>query len=123
MPLPANLTLRTFGLTLFLAAVGLGSGAPFVETLTVTGLLFLWIATAIILVAMLVGFLLGQVLMRMPTDDLLGVVSGITGNPAILVYANKVQPSDRIDAAYATVFPSLTILKILCAQIALGALR
>ena len=123
MPLPANLTLRTFGLTLFLAAVGLGSGAPFVETLATTGLLFLWIATAIVLVAMLVGFLVGQFLLRMPTDDLLGIVSGITGNPAILVYANKVQPSDRIDAAYATVFPSLTILKILCAQIALGALR
>ena len=72
---------------------------------------------------MLVGFLAGQFLLRMATDDLLGVVSGITGNPAILVYANKVQPSDRIDAAYATVFPSLTILKILCAQIAIGALR
>ena len=72
---------------------------------------------------MLVGFLVGQFLLRMATDDLLGVVSGIAGNPAILVYANKVQPSDRIDAAYATVFPSLTILKILCAQIALGALR
>ena len=50
MPLPANLTLRTFGLTLFLAAVGLGSGAPFVETLATTGLLFLWIGTAIVLV-------------------------------------------------------------------------
>ena len=123
MPLPANLTLRTFGLTLFLAAVGLGSGAPFVETLAATGLLFVWIAAGIVLIAMLVGFLVGQFLLRMPTDDLLGVVSGITGNPAILVYANKVQPSDRIDAAYATVFPSLTILKILCAQIALGALR
>ena len=123
MPLPANLTLRTFGLTLFLAAVGLGSGAPFVETLAGAGLLFLAIATAIVLGAMLVGFLVGQSVLRMATDDLLGIVSGITGNPAILVYANKVQPSDRIDAAYATVFPSLTILKILCAQIALGALR
>ncbi len=123
IPLPANLTLRTFGLTLFLAAVGLGSGAPFIETLAATGLLFLWIAAGIVLAAMLVGFLAGQFLLRMPTDDLLGIVSGITGNPAILVYANKVQPSDRIDAAYATVFPSLTILKILCAQIALGALR
>jgi putative transport protein len=123
MPLPANLTLRTFGLTLFLAAVGLGSGAPFVETVARTGLLFVWIATAIVLVALLVGMLAGQFLLRMATDDLLGVVAGITGNPAILVYANKVQPSDRIDAAYATVFPSLTILKILCAQIAAGALR
>jgi putative transport protein len=123
MPLPANLTLRTFGLTLFLAAVGLGSGAPFVETLTSAGLRFLAIAVAIILGAVVLGFVIGQLMLRMATDDLLGVVSGITGNPAILVYANKIQPSDRIDAAYATTFPSLTILKILCAQVALGLLR
>ena len=123
MPLPANLTLRTFGLTLFLAAVGLGSGAPFLATLATTGLLFLWIGTAIVLVGVVVALLLGQFLLRISTDDLLGIVSGITGNPAILVYANKVQPSDRIDAAYATVFPALTILKILCVQIAIGVLR
>jgi putative transport protein len=64
----------------------------------------------------------GQYVLRMKTDDLLGVVSGVTGNPAILVYANKTVPSERIDAAYATVFPSLTILKILCAQAALALL-
>jgi putative transport protein len=122
MPLPANLTLRTFGLTLFLAAVGLGSGAPFVETLAGVGLLFLTIAAAIVLGAVLVGFLAGSVL-QIATDDLLGVVAGISGNPAILVYANKALPSDRIDASYASTFPSLTILKILCAQIALGVLR
>lgn len=123
IPLPANLTLRTFGLTLFLAAVGLGSGAPFVETLAGQGLEFLAIAAAIVLGAMLVGLLVGYYLLGINTDDLLGIASGITGNPAILVYANKVQPSDRIDAAYATIFPSLTILKILCAQIALSVLR
>jgi putative transport protein len=123
IPLPANLTLRTFGLTLFLAAVGLGSGGPFVQTLATEGLLFLWIGTAIVLVTVIVGLLLGQFVLRIDTDDLLGIVSGITGNPAILVYANKVQPSDRVDAAYATTFPALTILKILCAQVALGVLR
>jgi len=122
MPLPANLTLRTFGLTLFLAAVGLGSGGPFVETLAGAGLLFLALALAIVLGAILAGFLAGSVL-QVATDDLLGVVSGITGNPAILIYAKTVQPSDRVEAAYATVFPSMTILKILCAQIALAVLR
>ena len=121
-PLPANLTLRTFGLTLFLAAVGLGSGAPFVETLASAGVLFLAIAAGIVVAAVLVAFVAGTVL-RIATDDLLGLVSGITGNPAILVHANKAQPSDRIDTAYATIFPSLTILKILCAQVALGLLR
>ena len=59
----------------------------------------------------------------MATDDLPGAVAGIAGNPAILIYANKLQPSDRIDAAFATIYPSLTILRILCAQVALGLLR
>ena len=123
LPLPANLTLRTFGLTLFLAAVGLGSGAPFVQTLADQGLVFVAISVAIVLAAMLVAFLVGQYLLRMDTDDLLGALSGVTGNPAILVYANKTVSSDRIDAAYATIFPSMTILKIICAQVALGLLR
>ena len=122
MPLPANLTLRTFGLTLFLAAVGLSSGAPFVETVASEGLPFLAIGAAIVLSAVLVAAAIGQFLLRMATDDLFGVVSGVTGNPAILVYANRVVTSDRIDAAFATIFPSMTILKILCAQIALGVL-
>ena len=123
MPLQANLTLRTFGLTLFLAAVGLGSGAPFVDTLASAGFLFLFIAAAIVLGAMLIGLLVGQWVLGVATDDLLGIVSGVTGNPAILIYANKVQQSDRIDAAYATLFPTMTILKVLCAQVALGLLR
>ena len=122
LPLPANLTLRTFGLTLFLASVGLGSGAPFVETLASNGLALLAIATGVMLGAMRSHSSRGSTSCRMATDDLLGVVSGVTGNPAILVYANKAIPSDRIDAAYATVFPSLTILKILCAQVALALL-
>jgi putative transport protein len=123
MPLPANLTLRTFGLTIFLAAVGLGSGAPFVETLASAGLLFLLIAAAIVLGTMLITLFVGQVVLRVDTDDLMGLVSGVTGNPAILIYASKVQPSERVDTAYATIFPAMTILKVLCAQIALGLLR
>lgn len=122
LPLPANLTLRTFGLTLFLAAVGLGSGAPFVKTLATVGLPWLLIGTAIVATAVGVGFVAGHWIFRLSTDDLLGVVSGITGNPAILVFANKTLPSDRVDAAFATLFPSMTILKILCAQIAISAL-
>jgi putative transport protein len=123
IPLPANLTLRTFGLTLFLAAVGLGAGAPFVATLADQGLQFLAIATAIVAGAMAIGLFLGHSVLGIATDDLLGIVSGVTGNPAILVYANKTQPSDRVDAAYATLFPSLTILKIICVQVSIALLK
>ena len=59
---------------------------------------------------------------RMASDDLFRV-SGVTGNPAIVVYANTAVTSDRIDAAYAITFPSMTIRKILCAHTALALLR
>ena len=86
------------------------------------GIAYLAIATGVIVAAMAVTFLVTQYVLRMATDDLLGVVSGVTGNPATLVYANKVVTSDRIAAASATTFSSMTILKILCAQVALALL-
>jgi putative transport protein len=122
LPLAANLTLRSFGLTLFLAAVGIGAGAPFVETLSTTGVSFLLMAAAIALAAFLTVMLLGQHVFRMSTDDLFGVVSGTGGNPAILAYANQSVRSDGIDVAFATIYPSTTILKIICAQVAIGLL-
>ena len=72
---------------------------------------------------MVIGLFVGQWVLRLATDDLLGVISGVTGNAAILTYANRVQPSDRVDAAYAMLFPTMTILKVLCAQVVLGLLR
>lgn len=122
MPIAANLTLRNFGLTLFLAAVGLGAGAPFVKTVSETGFTFLAVGAAILLGAVLAVMLIGHFVFKLNTDDLFGVVSGATGNPAIVVYANKAIPSDRIDLAYATIFPSMTILKIICVQVAIGVL-
>ncbi len=122
MPLPANLTLRDFGLMLFLAAVGLGSGAPFVETVATTGITFLAMGAAILLATMLSILLFGHLLFKLSTDDLLGVMSGAAGNPAILSYANQTVPSERIDVAYATIFPSMTILKIICVQVAITLL-
>jgi putative transport protein len=122
IPLSANITLRNFGLTLFLAAVGLGSGAPFVDTVSRTGFSLLGIGVAIVMAANLLIVLLGQYVFKISTDDLFGVVSGAAGNPAILAYANQALPSDRVDVAYATIFPSMTILKIICVQVVIGLL-
>ena len=55
---------------------------------------------------------------RLPFDTTVGVLSGATGNPAILAFANRIAPTDRPDIGYAMIFPSMTILKILFAQIA-----
>ena len=49
-------------------------------------------------------------------------ISGVTGNPAILVYANRAVPTDRPDLGYAMVFPTVTVAKILLVQIAAAVL-
>src|SRR6478736_6452465 len=85
MPLPANIVLRNFGLTLFLATVGINSGQAFFHTVAATGPILLLIGATVVLVPIVVILLVGRYVMRIPYDDLLGVASGATGNPAILV--------------------------------------
>ncbi len=117
MPLPANIVLRNFGLALFLATVGVNAGQPFLKTVTETGLALLLIGAAVLLATVLIVLLIGHYLMRIPYDDLVGVVSGATGNPAILVYATRMAPTERPDVAYAMIFPSMTIVKVIAVQI------
>ena len=49
MPLPANIVLRNFGLTLFLASVGINSGQAFVTTVASQGSLLLVIGAIVLL--------------------------------------------------------------------------
>jgi putative transport protein len=117
MPLPANIVLRNFGLTLFLATVGINSGQAFFHTVAATGPVLLLIGAAVVLAPIFVILLVGRYVLRMPYDDLLGVASGATGNPAILVYASRMAPTDRTDIGYAMIFPSATIVKVVAVQI------
>ena len=106
MPLPANIVLRNFGLALFLATVGVNAGQPFVKTVSETGLLLLLIGVAVLLATVVIVLLVGYYLMKIPFDDLLGIASGATGNPAILVYSTRMAPTERPDIGYAMIFPS-----------------
>jgi len=117
MPLPANIVLRNFGLTLFLATVGINSGQTFVTTVASEGPLMLLIGAAALLVTVGIVLLAGFYLLRIPYDDLLGVASGACGNPAILVYASRMAPTDRPDIGYAMIFPSATIIKVIAVQV------
>jgi putative transport protein len=117
MPLPANIVLRNFGLAMFLAAVGINAGQPFVRTVSETGLTMLFIGIAVLLTTVLMVLLIGYYLLRIPFDDLVGVASGATGNPAILVYSTRMAPTDRPDVGYAMIFPSMTIVKVIAVQV------
>jgi putative transport protein len=117
MPLPANIVLRNFGLAIFLASVGINAGQPFVRTVSETGLSMLFIGVAVLLTTVIIVLLVGYYLLKIPFDDLLGVASGATGNPAILVYSTRMAPTERPDIGYAMIFPSMTIVKVIAAQI------
>ena len=117
MPLPANIVLRNFGLALFLATVGVNAGQPFVQTVSQTGPTMLLIGAAVLLTTVAVVLLAGYYLLKIPFDDLVGVASGATGNPAILVYSTRMAPTERPDIGYAMIFPSMTIVKVIAVQI------
>ena len=80
MPLPANIVLRNFGLAMFLAAVGINAGQPFVRTVAESGFTMLFIGMAILLTTVTIVLLVGHYLMKIPYDDLVGVASGATGS-------------------------------------------
>jgi putative transport protein len=117
MPLPANIVLRNYGLAMFLAAVGINAGQPFVRTVAESGFTMLFIGVAVLLTTVIIVLLVGYYLMKIPYDDLVGVASGATGNPAILVYSTRMAPTERPDIGYAMIFPSMTIVKVIAVQI------
>ena len=117
LPLSANMVLRNFGLTVFLAQVGLSSGPQFAATVAASGFSLLLLGAVIMLALILVTMIAGR-LAGIPADDLFGIISGVTGNPAILVYANRAIPTERPDLGYAMVFPTVTVTKILLVQVA-----
>ncbi len=118
IPISANLVLRNLGLTIFLAQVGISSGPKFAAAVAESGLLFILLGAAVVLALVLPVMIVGLYVLKVPFDEVCGIVCGVTGNPAILSYASKLTGTDKPDVGYAMIFPGATILKILFVQIA-----
>jgi putative transport protein len=117
LPLSANLVLRNFGLTLFLAQVGMSSGPKFAAAVASSGLLMLGLGAIVLLALVAPILILGLFVYKLPYDEVAGIVAGACGNPAILAYSNKLTPTERPDLGYAMIFPGMTIVKILFVDI------
>jgi len=123
MPAPANLVLRNFGLALFLARVGIDSGTPFVEQVRHSGFDFVFAGMIVLLTVVVLVLVVGYFILKINFDDLLGIASGATGNPAILAYGNSLAPTGKPDVNYAMIFPGVgTIVKIVAVQVLAAAL-
>lgn len=118
MPIAASSLFRDFGLSVFLACVGLQSGDGFLQNLVHSGGvdLVLW-GSAITVLPVLTVAVVARWLLKMNFVTLAGWVSGaLTSTPA-LVFANELAGSDAPAAVYAAVAPLGLLVPILCAQL------
>lgn len=124
MPYSANLTLRQIGLILFLAGIGTRSGYAFFSTLTQGSGLAIFLAGAGITVFVALSTLwLGHRLLKIPMSLLIGVLSGLQTQPAVLGFALEQTRNDIPNIGYASVYPMAMIAKIVFAQMLLALLR
>lgn len=123
IPYSANLTLRQFGIVLFLAVIGTRAGYTFTQTLfSSDGLLLLVSGAFITFATALLTLWVGSRLLRIPMSLLIGMLAGLQTNPAILSYATLQTGNDIPNVGYVTVYPAAMITKILLAQILLSLL-
>jgi len=114
----ANLMLRAIGLSLYLACLGLASGAHFFETVFRSeGLMWIGIGALITVVPVVAVGLIALKVMKIDYGTVTGMLCGSMANPMALDYANSTLPGDRPSVAYATVYPLSMFARVIMVQI------
>ncbi|WP_205028274.1 putative transporter [Oleisolibacter albus] len=118
MPPAANLALREIGIVLFLAVLGIASGARFVETL-LSGAGLPWMAWGVLvtLVPLLVTGVIARGVLKLNFLSICGIMAGGQTNPPGLAYAHAIAASEAPALAYTTVYPLAMCLRILAPQV------
>ncbi|MDD7107611.1 MAG: hypothetical protein PUI10_03540 [Prevotellaceae bacterium] len=113
----ANLLMREIGICLFMAAVGLGAGQGFIETILNGGYLWVLYGFLITIIPCLVIGIIARVIFRLSYFTIAGMISGATTDPPALAYSNSICKSDQASVAYTTVYPLSMFLRVLAAQV------
>lgn len=114
----ANLMLRSLGLSIYLACLGLAAGADFVETVMQPRALW-WIAYGLF-ITLLPVILLAVISVKWSGKTVAstaGMLCGAMANPIALGYVNDVIPGDKASVSYATVYPLCMFLRVVIAQV------
>lgn len=114
----ANMMLREVGIALFLASVGIKSGASFFDTVTSgDGLIYMLGGLLITVIPVFIVALIARKRYNMNYFSILGIVAGASTNPPALAFANSQTEHDAPAVAYSTVYPLTMFLRILTAQL------
>ncbi|MFN8673060.1 MAG: aspartate:alanine exchanger family transporter [Candidatus Sericytochromatia bacterium] len=123
IPYNANLTLRQIGTILFLAGIGVFSGYSFVSTISQgNGLLIFLAGVVITFTSAILTLFIGYKFLKIPMGILIGILSGLQTQPAVLAFANEQTNNLLPNRGYTNVYPFAMIAKIVITQIILSYL-
>jgi putative transport protein len=118
LPQNANLIVREIGIVLFLACVGLRSDGRFLQTLTQgDGAYWMACGAAITIIPLLVTAIAARLFFKTNYLVLCGLLAGSMTDPPALSFANSIAASEAPAITYATVYPLVTFLRVVLAQV------
>ncbi len=113
----ANMMLRELGISIFLAAVGLGAGENFVSSIVNGGYWWILYGALITIIPTFVIALLGRLVFKLNFYQICGLLSGSCTNPPVLAFAQNAYGTDYTSVSYATVYPLAMFMRVLVAQV------
>ena len=115
--LSANMMIREIGISLFMAAVGIGAGENFVSSILGGGYWWILYGALITLIPVATVILVARLACKLNFYQILGLVSGGTTDPAVLAFAQGMYGTDYPSVNYATVYPLSMFMRVLVAQL------
>lgn len=113
----ANLMIREIGISLFLAAVGIGAGGTFWSSIVGGGYWWILYGALITIVPLCITFIVARAVCHLNFYQICGIISGSCTNPPVLAFAQGMYGSDYTSVNYATVYPLSMFMRVLVAQV------
>ena len=118
-PVTVSLTLKQVGILFFLACAGVKAGAALPVALREYGLFLITVGTLLTVITHVALWLMLRWPRPYPLGMDLGVSAGLQTQPAALTFAAQKLTAAQVNLAYATVYPSAVVLKVLLVQLLL----
>ena len=115
--LSANMMIREIGISLFMAAVGIGAGENFVASILGGGYWWILYGALITIIPVATIFLIARLAFKLNFYQICGLISGGTTDPAVLAFAQGMYGTDYTSVNYATVYPLTMFMRVLMAQL------
>ncbi|MGL5111605.1 MAG: putative transporter [Flavobacterium sp.] len=110
--------MKDFGICLFFAAVGIKAGHGFYDNFVANnGWMWIYYGCFITFIPLTLLVIISRFVFKLNYYQMVGIMSGSYTDPAALAFSTKYLDSDIPNQSYATVYPLVTISRILVAQL------